>query len=190
MKLNQFCSETIQVNFNNPAILHDIDGNALMNNKTTKEIFFTYTFLSEDEKAKAQQQSNASIVTMLLTFGSSIFLQVALGGSIEATWLLFGGIQLMSLVPLFDLNLPANFREFAKNLAILHGEPQILPNYFSKYIATEKLKPFNEYFGLMSKILSIILDFKTNAIFMNAGRKIELWGITFAIMGFVFILSD
>ena len=123
---------------------------------TSVEIPFQFIYLSDEDKEAASQQSNASLVTILLTFGSSLFLQIALGGTIEATWLLFGTIQLMSLVPLFHLNLPSNFREFAKNLAILHGEPQALPNLFSNYVDVDELEPYNNYFELMSMPISII----------------------------------
>lgn len=57
----------------------------------------------------------------------------------------------MSLVPLLNLNLPANFREFSKNLAVLHAEPAILPNVFESVLETKNLKPFNQYFELMGK---------------------------------------
>jgi hypothetical protein len=79
---------------------------------------------------------------------------VALGGTVEATWLLFGTIQLMSLVPLFNLNIPANFREFSKNLAVLHGEPEAIPNLFENFVDSKNLKPFNEYYELMSNQFS------------------------------------
>lgn len=107
--------------------------------------------ISEEDKAAAGQQSNASLITMLLTFGTSTLISVALGGTVEATWLLFGCIQLMSFVPLFNLNLPANFREFSKNLAILHGEPEAIPNLFEDYVDVQGLEPYNEYFYLMSR---------------------------------------
>ena len=57
----------------------------------------------------------------------------------------------MSLIPLFNLNLPANFREFAKNMAALHGEPKFVPNLFEHIVDRSMAKPFNEYFALMSK---------------------------------------
>jgi len=87
----------------------------------------------------------------LLTFVTSTFITVALGGTIEATWLLLGTLQLMSFIPLFNLNLPGNFREFSRNLAVLHGEPQILPNIFESRIDTKDLEPLNNYFQLMGK---------------------------------------
>ena len=131
--------------------MHDLDGNPLQTAKLEKKIPFSYVVLLESEKAAAGTQSNASLFTLLLTFGTSTFISVALGGTVEATWLLFGCIQMMSFVPLFNLNLPANFREFAKNLAVLHGEPQAIPNLFEYYVDSTGLKPFNDYFYLMSK---------------------------------------
>jgi len=59
----------------------------------------------------------------------------------------------MSFVPLFNLNLPGNFREFSKNLAVLHGEPEMIPNLFEKNINKTELKPYNDFFDLMSNIL-------------------------------------
>lgn len=143
--------ETITIKFNNPDIVHDLDGNPLMTEKLEKKIPFSYVVLLESEKAAASSQSNGSLFAMLLAFGTSTFISVALGGTVEATWLLFGCIQMMSFVPLFNLNLPANFREFTKNLSVLHGEPQAIPNLFEHYVDTTGLEPFNEYFYLMSK---------------------------------------
>ena len=153
-KVMQICViniETITIKFNNPDIVHDLDGNPLLTEKLEKKIAFSYVVLLESEKAAASTQSNASLFTMLLAFGTSTFISVALGGTVEATWLLFGCIQMMSLVPLFNLNLPANFREFSKNLSVLHGEPQAIPNLFEHYVDTKGLEPYNEYFYLMSK---------------------------------------
>ena len=130
----------------------DSDGNELQTEKVTKEIGFFLVVLSEEDKAAAGTQSNASLLTLLLTFGTSTFISVALGGTVEATWLLFGCIQLMSFVPLFDINIPANFREFSKNLAVLHGEPEAIPNLFENFIETEGLEPYTDYFKLMSKL--------------------------------------
>jgi len=136
--------------FNNKKILYDSDGNFLTNDETDTNISFRFSYLSDKDKVAAERQANGSILSIILTFISSTFMQLALGSSIEATWLLFGTVQLVSLVPLFNLNLPSNFREYAKNLAILHGEPEALPNLFSEYVDTENLEPYNTYFELMS----------------------------------------
>lgn len=114
--------------------------------------------------------------------GSSTLFSIILGGTIEATWLLFGTVQLMSFVPLFNMNLPGNFREFAKNLAILHGEPQGLPNLFESFIDLNHSEPYNNYFELMG--------FKNEKLFRNSGRKMELWFIMFCLMGFSYFLFD
>ena len=87
-----------------------------------------------------------------MTFGTSLIISVLLGGKIEASWLLLGTLQLMSLIPLLNINLPANFREFSKNLAILHGEPEAIPNIFEEFVDTDNLQPFSPYFSLMSKL--------------------------------------
>ena len=179
--------------FNNKKILYDSDGNFLTNDETDTNISFRFSYLSDKDKVAAERQANGSILSIILTFISSTFMQLALGSSIEATWLLFGTVQLVSLVPLFNLNLPSNFREYAKNLAILHGEPEALPNLFSEYVDTENLEPYNTYFELMSQCQfgnNCILDFKTTALFMNAGRKIEIWGLTLVFMYIFYILYD
>ena len=142
--------ETIKIIVNNEEIMTDSDGNFLQTKIMEKEVAFFLSVISEDEKAAASAQSSTGLFTMLLTFGTSTFISVALGGTVEATWLLFGCIQLMSLVPLFNLNLPGNFREFSKNLAVLHGEPGALPNLFSSIVDTSDLKPYNPYYELMS----------------------------------------
>ena len=141
----------MRIVYNNPRIVEDGGGNYLNTKETEEEISFTFYYISEAEKRAAQAQSGTSVVSLLLAFGLSTFIQIAFGGKIEATWLLFGCVQLMSLIPLFNLNLPANFREFSKNLAILHGEPEFLPNIFESYMSKDHLDPYNEYFTLMSK---------------------------------------
>jgi hypothetical protein len=138
-------------------MLTDIDGNDLQTDFVTNEIPFFLVVLSDEDKAAAGSQSNASLLALLLTFGTSTFISVALGGTIEATWLLFGTIQLMSLVPLLDMNLPANFRQFSVNLAVLHGEPEAIPNVFENFIDIKTLKPYNDYFELMSECNFVIM---------------------------------
>jgi hypothetical protein len=138
-------------------MLKDIDGNNLQTKFVTTDIPFFLIVLSDEEKAAAGSQSNASLLTLLLTFGTSTFISVALGGTVEATWLLFGTIQLMSLVPLLNMNLPANFRQFSINLAVLHGEPEAIPNVFENFMETDDLKPYNDYFDLMSECNFVII---------------------------------
>jgi len=92
----------------------DSDGIELITDETSTTTSFFLVVLSNEGKSAAQTQAQASIISILLTFGTSMFITIALGGTIEATWLLLGTIQLMSFVPLFNLNLPANFREFSK----------------------------------------------------------------------------
>ena len=137
--------------FNDNSKIIDADGNQLTTKEVSNTIKFMLVIISEEDKQTASSQSSASIVSLILTFGTSIFITVVMGGTIEATWLLLGSLQLMSLTPLFNLNLPVNFREFSKNLAVLHGEPQAIPNIFSNFLDTDGLKPFNPYFELMSK---------------------------------------
>lgn len=140
------------VTFNTPAMVTDVDGNNLLTTSTSYEIPFFLYVISEEDKAAAQSQSSASLITLILTFGTSVFISVVLGGTVEATWLLLGTLQLMSFVPLFDLSLPNNFREFSKNLAVLHGEPKALPNLFEYLIDAEGQEPYNQYFELMGML--------------------------------------
>lgn len=165
--------ETIRLNFNNKNVIQDLDQNNLFTNYTEVTVTDSMVVVTDAQKAAASSQSSASLISLLLTFGTSIFIQVALGGTIEATWLLLGTLQLMSLLPLVSLNIPINFREFSKNLAVLNGEPEAFPNIFEYYYNTmtiDKL-PFNQYFELM--------NFKTKYLLLNAGRKVMIWiGIT------------
>lgn len=176
--------ETITITIHNNQILEDLDGNYLKTVEMKIKIPFYLTVLTSEEKRVAQAQSGFSIVTMLLTFGTSFFIQVVLGGTIEATWLLLGTLQLMSFLPLLNLNLPANFREFNKNLAVLNGEPGFLPNIFEAYYDSlgVEIKPYNRYFEMM--------NFKTEYLLLNAGRKIELWLLVFFISAISFIIFD
>lgn len=170
--------EEIIVTINRNSILEDLDGNYLQTEKMTVEIPFQLIVISDSEKAAAQTQSTSSIISVLLTFGTSISIQFLLGGTIEATWLLLGTLQMMALVPLINLNLPANFREFSKNLAMLNGEPTVIPNLFDEYYKTLEIDrtPYNSYFYMM--------NFKTNFLLLNAGRKVELWMIV-AILSYI-----
>ena len=135
----------------NEKIVQDLDGNYLGTAIVTKQIPFFLNFVSDSEKQAASSQSTASLISMLLTFGTSILISTLMGGTIEATWLLLGTVQLMSFVPLFNMNLPSNFREFSKNLALLNGEPQSIPNLFEYVVDSSNQKPYSNYFELMSK---------------------------------------
>ena len=176
--------ETITVTFNNQSIMKDVDGNNLETTRMEIQVPFSAVVLSADEEAQANSQSSFSIISLILTFGTSMLIQVVLGGTIEATWLLLGTLQLMSLLPLLNLNLPANFRQFSKNLAVLNGEPGAIPNYFEYYYDTLDIdkEPYNYYFELM--------NFKTEYLLLNSGRKIEIWFCVFLFSGITWLLVD
>ena len=176
--------ETITVNINNQMIIKDQDNNNLQNQIMEVQVPFDLTVLSDEEKQEASGQSSFSIISLIMTFGTSILIQLVLGNSIEATWLLLGTLQLMSFLPLLSLNLPVNFREFSKNLAVLNGEPQALPNLFEYFYDSINVvkEPYNQYFEFM--------NFKTVFLLLNAGRKIETWILIFIISCIIWVLMD
>lgn len=182
--------ETIKLTYNDKTILVDLDGNQLQTTNTETQIPFFLSVISESEVSIARSQAGLSIVSIILTFGTSTLISLLLGNTIEATWLLLGSIQLMSFVALFNLDLPSNFREFSKNLAVLHGEPQALPNIFESQINTTGLEPYNRYFELMSMFHHKIIDFNTELLLMNSGRKMLLWMIMLTLMGISFLVFD
>jgi len=143
--------ELVTITFNDRSKIKDRDGNQLSTTSIQKKIGFTYIYISEEDMREAQIQAQISLGSILLTFLTSGVFSIITGTSFEATWLLLGTLQLISLTPLFNLNLPPNFREFSKNLAILHGEPQQIPNVFEQTIDKGDLKPFTPYFELMSR---------------------------------------
>jgi len=139
------------VTFHRRDKIKDSNWNDLSTYKVQTQDTFFYVFLSDEEKRIAAIQSDVSLTSLVMAFLTSTLVTLVLGTQIEATWLLLGTIQLMSLVPLFNLNIPSNFREFSKNLAILHGEPESIPNVFETVVDKEGLKPFNRFFEMMSE---------------------------------------
>ena len=176
--------ETLSLTIHNRSIIQDLDDNTLSTEYVETDLDIFLSYLSEEDEAAASSQSSASIVTLILTFGTSIFIQVALGGTIEATWLLLGTLQLMSFLPLLTLHVPSNFRQFSKNLAVLHGEPGVIPNIFQGVYDSMDIveEPFNQYFELMG--------FNTSYILLNSGRKVLLWAVMGIFMGISYILMD
>ena len=176
--------ETIVVNINNQMIIKDQDNNNLQTKIMKVQVPFHLIVLFDEDKQEANNQSSFSIISLMMTFGTSILIQLVFGISIEATWLLLGTLQLMSLLPLLSLNLPANFREFSKNLAVLHGEPQALPNLFEYFYDSINVvkEPYNKYFEFM--------NFKTVYLLLNSGRKIETWILIFIISCIIWVLMD
>ena len=158
--------------FNDRTRIEDVDGNKLQTIETDRSIPFMLVVLTDSEVQAAATQSNVSLLTLVLTFGTSTIISILLGGTVEATWLLFGAIQLMSFVPLLNMNLPANFREFSKNLAALHGEPEAIPNLFEIYISKEGKLPFTEYFELMSEYEWLIFRFRYQCIPAQLCQKV------------------
>ena len=78
------------------------------------------------------------------------------GGSLEATWLLLNTLQLIALVPLMSLSFPTNFTGYAKYLAVVNGEPDMLPNVFEDYLFSSKdmlPEAFNDNYSLMGNPL-------------------------------------
>ena len=71
--------ETITVTVNNQSIMQDLDNNNLETTKMEIQVPFSAVVLSADEEAQANSQSSFSIISLILTFGTSIFIQVVLG---------------------------------------------------------------------------------------------------------------
>lgn len=176
--------ETITLTVLNDTFIEDVDQNYLATEISETTVPFIYIALSEEERRRANQQSSASIASLILTFGASTLIQFIMGGSIEATWLLLGTLQMMSFLPLLNMNLPANFREFSKNLAILHGEPEAFPNIFKYFYDTLDIvkEPFNDYFELM--------NFNTSYLLLNSGRKVMIWMCIGMFMGVSWLFFD
>ena len=176
--------DIITVTFHDDTVIQDIDGNTLLTRTMQTEVYNYYPVVSEQEKAEASSRSYASLVTLILTFATSYSIQLILGGTIEATWLLLGTLQLMSFLPLLSLHLPSNFREFSKNLAVLNGEPQSFPNIFEYYYDTLDIdkEPFTQYFELM--------NFKTSHLLLNAGRKAMIWIVLGMLMCLSWLIVD
>ena len=176
--------ETISVVVHDSKIITDLDGNGLRTN-TMQEIIPFYVFVvSDEEKQEAQSQSSFSIVSLVMTFGTSYLIQLTLGSAVEATWLLLGNLQLMSLLPLISVNLPSNFREFSKNLAVLNGEPEAIPNIFEYYYDSINVgkEPYNRYYNQM--------NFKTSYFLLNSGRKVEIWTAIMIVSCLTWLLLD
>ena len=177
-------SEVITLNFHDDHIIEDMDFNYIVTKTTEISIPFSYFSLSDEEKEAASQRSSASILSLVLTFGTGFLIKFVMGSSIEATWLLLGTLQLMSFLPLLNLNLPSNFREFGKNLSVLHGEPESFPNIFKYYYDTLDIvmTPFNEYFEHM--------NFNTSYLLLNSGRKVMIWMVIGFLMTVSLLLVD
>lgn len=176
--------DIISMTINNNTFIEDLDQNYLATDYSEITVPFPYYSLTEEEKRAAEQQSNSSVISLLLTFGSSFLIQFVFGSKIEASWILLGTLQMMSFLPLLNLNLPTIFREFSKNLSVLHGEPEAFPNIFKYYYDTLDLviEPFNDFFEQMG--------FATSYILMNSGRKVMIWMAIGISMTLSFIMMD
>ena len=176
--------ESISVDVHNPKIITDLDGNGLRTTYMEDLISFYVFVVSDEEKEQARNQAYFSISSVFMSFGTSYLIQLILGSAIEATWLLLGTLQLMSLLPLISLNLPSNFREFSKNLAVLNGEPGAIPNIFESYYDSIDVgkEPYNRYYDQM--------NFKTSYFLLNSGRKIEIWAAIVIVSCLTWLLLD
>jgi len=131
------------------------------------EIKTRYENPSEADKATSSIFSWTSYLQSFSGIFLNSLLSIIMGSSLEATWLLLNTLQLMSFTPLLSLEMPSVFRLYSKQLIGIHGQISLIPNEFKRLSTNLRIKPYNDYFELMS--------FETKFFLLNSGSNIEIW---------------
>ena len=125
--------EQATVKFLTDSVYRDATGNGIL----TVPLYTylnKYDYIDPETKAKLDAAGDTS---MLATFGAvaiNLVISQLFGGSIAAMWTMVNTIQLISLLPLCNINYPKiTVMVFEKMLAS-HGESTIIPNVFYSYL--------------------------------------------------------
>ena len=87
---------------------------------------------------------------VILSFIINYALGFIMGNALEATWLLMGTLQLMSVIPLVSIYVATSFWQFCQRLLPLHGIIGWIPNPFVHLSDSSKERPYSESYELMS----------------------------------------
>ena len=127
---------------------------------------------------------------MLATFGAvaiNLVISQLFGGSIAAMWTMVNTIQLISLLPLCNVNFPKITVMVLEKMLTSHGESTIIPNVFYTFLINRsgsavKVEPaLNERFSDYGWTVS-------NFLYLS-GRKILLWTLIIIAYPFVWYMK-
>ena len=83
---------------------------------------------------------------------------------------------MIALLPVTNFFFAPNFREFNKYIAVLNGEPEVIPNVFELSLNMDNfdLKPFNDFY--------LNQGVKTTYFIFNSSRKLLIWAVIITLM--------
>eukprot|EP00347_Sterkiella_histriomuscorum_P005534 403356244 len=146
-----------------------------------------YEYIDPETKAKLDAAGDTS---MLATFGAvaiNLVISQLFGGSIAAMWTMVNTIQLISLLPLCNVNFPKITVMVLEKMLTSHGESTIIPNVFYTFLINRsgsavKVEPaLNERFSDYGWTVS-------NFLYLS-GRKILLWTLIIFAYPFVWYMK-
>ncbi|CDW80137.1 UNKNOWN [Stylonychia lemnae] len=174
--------ERLSLTFLSPNTYKDPTGNG-MALKPLYTYLNKYDYINPETKAKLEAAGDSSMMATLVAVLINLGISLVFGGSVSAMWTMVNTIQLISLLPLCDVNYPGITLLIFEKMLGSHGESTIIPNLlYDKLIArpgtTVELEPalnfrFNAYGWKIS-----------NFIYLS-GRKIILW--TLIILAYPFV---
>ncbi|CDW91263.1 fu domain containing protein [Stylonychia lemnae] len=179
--------EIVIVTFQSSSIYKDPTGNG-MNVKPMYAYLNKYDYIDPETKAKLNAAGDTS---MLATFGAvaiNLAISLVFGGSISAMWTMVNTIQLISLLPLCNVNYPPITLLIFEKMLGSHGESTIIPNFlYDKLIA----RPGSQV------IIEPALNHKfdtygwqiSNFIYLS-GRKIIIWTLIIVAYPFVWYMKN
>jgi hypothetical protein len=165
-------TEKIKLQFLTSKIYVDNTGNGIITLPLTGSLP-VYEYIDPATKAKLDAAGDTS---MLATFGGmaiNLGISLVFGGSISAMWTMVNTIQLISLLPLMDVNWPNIVVLVFEKMLSSHGESTAIPNLiYDKFLnrtdSTLQMEgALNERFASYGWEVS-------NFIYLS-GRKILIW---------------
>jgi len=121
--------EQISIFFKDPSTFLDQAGNGIVN-KPLYTFLNKYEYIDPETKAKLDSAGNTSMIATLGAVLINLAISLVFGGSISAMWTMVNTIQLISLLPLCNVNYPAISLLIFEKMLGSHGESTIIPNIF------------------------------------------------------------
>ena len=120
-------SEKVILTFLNSKIYVDNAGNGIITLPISGSLV-AYTYIDPATKAKLDAAGDTSMLATLGGMAINLAISLIFGGSISAMWTMVNTIQLISLLPLMDVNWPNIVVLVFQKMLSAHGETTAIPN--------------------------------------------------------------
>ncbi|CDW89486.1 UNKNOWN [Stylonychia lemnae] len=164
--------EQVTVEFLSSDIYKDQTGNGMVTNPMYGYLN-AYSYIDPETKAKLDAAGDSSMVATFAAMGINLGISLVFGGSISAMWTMVNTIQLVSLLPLCNINYPQIAILVFQKMLGTHGESKFIPNLLYEKLMNRPGSTIQVESALNDKFEAYGWEI-SNFLYLS-GRKIIMW---------------